>query len=216
MRQRRRIRRGITAPCACACSWVSITNTPAHSPEVITSEASLARRLPAAKPASRAPHGAPVHYAHHRPEQTTLYRLVQQHAAAFFEQAEAAAGAGLPQFVKEAFDACLECGIPAHGFLRLHCSARRVAQTAAHLVDHVIPRVHVRHWVLALPIPLRLLLAAQPKRVTPVLQAVYRVVMRHLLVQADLKADEADSGAATLIQSFGSPCRLHLIRLVSA
>ena len=29
----------------------------------------------------RAPDGAPVHYERHRPEQTTLYRLVQLHAA---------------------------------------------------------------------------------------------------------------------------------------
>ena len=78
-------------------------------------------------------------------------------------------------------DAFLECGILAHGFLRLHCGdcghdklvafsckrrgfcpscgARRMAQTAAHLVDHVIPRVPVRQWALSLPIPLRLLLA---------------------------------------------------------
>ena len=44
-------------------------------------------------PGHGAPDGAPVHYERHRPEQTTLYRLVQQHAATFFEQAEAAAGA---------------------------------------------------------------------------------------------------------------------------
>ena len=136
--------------------------------------------------------GAPVHYARHRPEQTTLYRLVQQHAATFFAQAEDAAGADLPQFVREEFDAFLECGILAHGFLRLRCGdcghdkllafsckrrgfcpscgARRMSQTAAHLVDHVIPHVPVRQWVLSLPIPLRLLLAAQPELVTPVLQ----------------------------------------------
>ena len=48
------------------------------------------------------------------------------------------------------------------------CGARRLARTAAHLVDHVIPHVPVRQWVLSLPIPLRLLLATQPKRVTPV------------------------------------------------
>ena len=129
----------------------------------------------------RAPDGAPVHYERHRPEQTTLYRLVQQHAATFFAQAEDAAGADLPQFVKDEFDAFLECGILAHGFLRLHCGefghdklvafsckrrgfcpscgARRMAQTAAHLVDHVIPHVPVRQWVLSLAIPLRLLLA---------------------------------------------------------
>ena len=57
----------------------------------------------------------------HRPEQTTLYRLVQQHAAIVFAQAEDAAGADLPQFVKAEFDAFLECGILAHGFLRLRC-----------------------------------------------------------------------------------------------
>jgi hypothetical protein len=57
--------------------------------------------------------------------------------------------------------------------------------------------------VLSLPIPLRLLLAAQPKLVTPVLQVVHRVITRQLLGQAGLKADEADSGAVTLIQRFG-------------
>jgi Transposase zinc-binding domain len=117
-------------------------------------------------------------------------------------------------------------GILAHGFLRLHCGdcghdklvafsckrrgfcpscgARRMAQTAAHLGDHVIPHVPVRQWVLSLPIPLRLLLAEQPKLVTPVLQVVQRVITRRRLGQAGLKADEADSGAVTLIQRFGS------------
>ena len=66
-----------------------------------------------------------------------------------------------------------------------------MAQTAAHLVDHVIPHVPVRQWVLSLPIPLRLLLAAQPKLVTPVLQVVHRVITRHLLGQAGLKPEEA-------------------------
>ena len=79
-----------------------------------------------------------------------------------------------------------------------------MAQTVAYLVDHLIPHVPVRQWVLIwvirLPIPLRLLLAAQPQLVTPVLQVVHRVLTRFLLEQAGLKADEADSGAVTLIQ----------------
>ena len=67
-----------------------------------------------------APDGVPVHYERHRPEQTTLYRLVQQHAATFFAQAEseAEAGADLPQFVKEEFDAFLECGVLARRTVR--------------------------------------------------------------------------------------------------
>ena len=64
------------------------------------------------------------------------------------------------------------------------CGARRMAQTAAHLVDHVIPHVPMRQWVLSLPIPLRLLLAAQPKLVTPVLHVVHRVIKRHLRLRS--------------------------------
>ena len=45
---------------------------------------------------------------------------MQQPAATLLAQAEGGAGAGLPQFVKHEFDALLECGILAHGFLRLH------------------------------------------------------------------------------------------------
>ena len=40
----------------------------------------------------RVPDGAPVHDERHRPEQTTLYRLVQQHVATFI--------ADLPQNVQ--------------------------------------------------------------------------------------------------------------------
>jgi hypothetical protein len=104
----------------------------------------------------RAPDGAQVHYERHRPELTTLYRLVQQHAASFIEHTEASTGAELPRFIKDEFDAFLECGILAHGLLRLRCGecghdkllafsckrrgfcpscgARRMSQSAAHLV----------------------------------------------------------------------------------
>ena len=40
---------------------------------------------------------------------------VQQRAATFLAETKAAAGADLPQFVKDGF---LECGILAHGVLR--------------------------------------------------------------------------------------------------
>ena len=49
----------------------------------------------------------------------------------------------------------------------------------------------VRQWALSPPIPLRLLPTAQPKLEIPVLQVVHRVITRHLLGQAGLKADEA-------------------------
>jgi len=64
--------------------------------------------------------------------------------------------------------------------------------------------------VLSLPIPLRLLLAAQPELVTPVLQVVHRAITRFLLKQAGVKADDAQSGAVTLIQRFGSAANLNI------
>ena len=45
---------------------------------------------------------------------------------------------------------------------------------------------------------------------TPVLQVVHRVITRHLLGQAGLKADRADSGAVTLIRRFGSAANLNI------
>jgi hypothetical protein len=168
-----------------------------------------------------------------RPRCTAWYsRLVQQHAASFIAHTEASTGAELPRFIKDEFEAFLECGILAHGFLRLRCGecghdkllafsckrrgfcpscgARRMSQTAAHLVDRVIPHVPVRQWVLSLPIPLRVLLAARPELVTPVLQVVQRLVTRHLLDAAGLKADEGQGGAVTLIQRFGSAANLNI------
>ena len=179
-----------------------------------------------------APVGKCVHYERRRPEETTLYQLVQEHLETFFAQVEAETGAGLPDFVKDEFDAFLECGILAHGFLRLRCEdcaheklvafsckrrgfcpscgARRMAETAAHLVDQVIPQVPVRQWVLSFPIPLRFLLAAHPHLLSPVLQVINRAISTFLTQQAGLKRTEAQTGAVTLIQRFGSAANLNI------
>ena len=90
------------------------------------------------------------------------------------------------------------------------CGARRMAETAAHLVDHVIPRVPVRQWVLSFPIPLRFLFAAHPELLTPVLQIVHRVISGFLIKQAGLKRTQAATGAVTLIQRFGSAANLNI------
>ena len=60
----------------------------------------------------RAPDGAALHYERHRPEQSTLYRLVQQHGASFIAYTEASTGAELPRFIKDEFDAFLEAAQP--------------------------------------------------------------------------------------------------------
>ena len=91
-----------------------------------------------------------------------------------------------------------------------------MSQTAAYLVDYVVAHVPVRQWVFSLPIPLRLLLAAQPELVTLALRVVQRVVTRYLLHAAELKADEGHGGSVTLIQRVGSAAsfNIHLQCLV--
>jgi Putative transposase len=85
-----------------------------------------------------------------------------------------------------------------------------MSETAAYLVDHVIPSVPLRQWVLSLPIALRVLLAAQPNLVTTVLHFVQRKIMRHLLQQAHLNQTQAQGGSVTLIQRFGSAANLNI------
>lgn len=57
---------------------------------------------------------------------------------------------------------------------------------------------------------LRLLLAAPPKPVTPVPQAVQRVLARYFLWQAELASDEGHGGAVKLTQRFGFAARLNI------
>ncbi len=85
-----------------------------------------------------------------------------------------------------------------------------MAETAAHLVDHVIPRVPVRQWVLSFPIPLRLLFATHPQLLAPVLQIVHRIIATFLIKQAGLKRTEAATSAVTLIQRFGSAANVNI------
>ena len=126
------------------------------------------------------------------------------------------------------FEVCqiFELTILAHGYLRLRCDGcreeklaafsckrrgicpscgtRRMAEAAAHLVGHVIPKVPVRQWVLSFPIPLRSLFAVHPELLAPVLQIIHRSIATFLFKQTGQKRDQAATGAVTLIQRFGS------------
>ena len=79
-----------------------------------------------------------------------------------------------------------------------------MAEAAAHLVGHVIPKVPVRQWVLSFPIPLRSLFAVHPELLAPVLQIIHRSIATFLFKQTGQKRDQAATGAVTLIQRFGS------------
>jgi len=89
-----------------------------------------------------------------------------------------------------------------------------MAQTAANLVDSVLPKVPVRQWVLSLPFPLRIWAARRPKLRATVVGILLRVV-RALLRRAT--GQRAGSiGAVCFHQYFGSSLNLnvHLHMLV--
>lgn len=174
---------------------------------------------------------AAPHYERRRPEQTPLYRLVREHYERFAAELEQA-NTGLPIFIKDEFKAYLECGILAHGFLRLTCDScardtlvafsckrrgicpscgtRRMAETAADLVDNILPQVPVRQWVLSFPMPLRSVFAIHPQLITPVLQIIQRALHGHHLKQTGVPREHAASGGITLIQRFGSAANLNI------
>jgi hypothetical protein len=54
------------------------------------------------------------------PEESVLYGVVQAEIETFLARAETR-GRPVPRFVERVFRAYLECGVLAHGFLRLHC-----------------------------------------------------------------------------------------------
>jgi ribosomal protein S27E len=173
----------------------------------------------------------PPGYRRHRPESTLLYRLVAEHYPKFRDR-RAAEERPLPRYVEDEFEAYLKCGRLEHGFLRVQCEscraeklvafsckrrgfcpscgARRMVETAALLVDDVLPRQPVRQWVLSLPFALRYLLATRPEVITQVLGIIYRAISGHLIRKVGLSRASAVTGAVTLIQRFGSALNLNV------
>ena len=123
-------------------------------------------------------------YRRHCPEDTLLYQIVAQHYPAFAAMMSAP-GRPLPTFVQREFEDYLKCGRLDYGFLRVRCSvchaeklvafsckrrgfcpscgARRMVDSAALLVDEVLPHAPIRQWVLSVPFPLRFLFAREPQ-----------------------------------------------------
>jgi hypothetical protein len=139
----------------------------------------------------------------------------------------------VPRFVERELRSFLECGILAYGFVRVYCDAcrqdrvvpfsckgravcpscggRRMADTAAHLVDRVFPEVPVRQWVLSLPFSLRYRLAFDAPLVRDVLQIFVRTVFSSIRRRAGIPASnrQARCGAVSFVQRFGDALRLN-------
>ena len=174
----------------------------------------------------------PYTYSRHKPEETVLYKIIQNNWLSFQEQVEQETGYGLPDFVVKEFDEYLRCGILAHGFLRAQCQschfehlvafsckrrgfcpscgARRMSETAAHLVDSVLPMKNIRQWVISFPFQIRLCLAVRPKIMARALEITHAVISSYYHKKVGLKKSHAKTGAVTLIQRFGGSLNVNV------
>ena len=59
-----------------------------------------------------------------------------------------------------------------------------MAESAALLVDEVLPEQPIRQWVLSFPYQLRFLFASRPEIMGKVLGIVYRAIAGHLIKKA--------------------------------
>src|SRR5205807_1082434 len=133
-------------------------------------------------------------------EGTVLHRVVRENLETFLREAgDRTDGGGLPRFVEREFREFLTCGALGRGFARVRCEncaferlvpfsckrrgfcpscgGRRMAGQAADLVDHVLPHVPMRQWVLSLPRRLRYLVAYNHALCRAVLGVAVRVVL---------------------------------------
>lgn len=171
-------------------------------------------------------------YVRRDPEKSPLYQVVSQNLNTFLQVAEIE-GKRLPKHVIQEFEAFLRCGILAYGFLRLQCQGcrherlvafsckkrgicsscggRRMAETAANLVDHILPEVGVRQWVLSYPFQIRYLLARDSKIQSACLEIALRAITTFLKrkVRVPGSRERLQAGAVTLIQRFGGSINLN-------
>ncbi len=175
----------------------------------------------------------PALYRPRDPAKTVLYRVVQAHFETYLSlSSEGWDDNPVPAYVEREFRRYLECGILAHGFARARCpecghdflvafsckgrcvcpscNARRMAETAAHLVDHVFPPLPVRQWVLSLPKRLRYFLRQDRQAVTAVLNIFLRVIEQVLREHVPGSAEKARQGAVSFVHRFGSALNEHL------
>jgi hypothetical protein len=138
-------------------------------------------------------------------EKTPLYKVVAEHLEGWLE-ARAVAEQTVSAHVERELRSYLTCGILCFGFGRARCTScgqgfvvafsckgrgvcpscngRRMAQTAAHLVDRVIPPVPVRQWVISVPKRLRCFLADRPNAVAALTRIFIEEIERLLCTAA--------------------------------
>jgi hypothetical protein len=88
-----------------------------------------------------------------------------------------------------------------------------MAQTAAHLVEQVLPWVPTRQWVVSVPVPLRSWMASSQDLTAKVHTIIRRTIAQYYVnqaVQGGVERPQVHPGSVTFIQRFGSALQLNL------
>jgi len=152
---------------------------------------------------------------------------LRQNLESFLAYAREHYDGGLPRYVDAELRAYLKCGVFSHGFTRCHCDAcghdllvafscksrtvcpscagRRMANTAAAIVDRVLPDVPVRQYVLSLPYELRRLAAFKADVLTGLGRIFVDAVFASYRRRATRRGGaDGQCGAINFVQRFGS------------
>lgn len=90
------------------------------------------------------------------------------------------------------------------------CSARRMVDSTAWLMDEILPDQPHRQWVLSVLHPLRWLFARMPEVMGKALGIITRAITHFLIKKAGQTHQTAKTGSVTLIQRFGSALNLNV------
>jgi len=165
-------------------------------------------------------------YERRRPENSPLYQIVLQHLESFV------ANEDVPSFAERALQKFLTCGSLAAGFVRVwcpecheeslvafsckdrgfcpSCTGRRAAQTAANLVDFVLPTQPLRQWVFVLPFDLHARVSRDPALESAVLGVFIDELTAHLRTVTGTEEPLGQAGTVSVSQKFGSSLNLHV------
>jgi hypothetical protein len=164
-------------------------------------------------------------YRPRRPEKTVLFDVVKKHYKTWHKNAENQ----VPHYVDKEFTGYLGCGILAKGFAYARCedcrqevliafsckgrgicpscNARAMVETAANLIENVVPQIPVRQFVMSFPMRIRHYLETHA-----ILQSVLRIVVEEIrkqLIACSRQVANAQIGAVSFIQHFGNSLNVH-------
>jgi hypothetical protein len=179
-------------------------------------------------------YAGPGVYAPRRPQQTVLYKLVQDNLETWLATRREACldDDPIPTHVEKAFRNYLLCGIWAAGLVKYvcpdgcdhavcvalscrtrglcpSCGAKSMAITAMHLEQHVLPRVGFRQWVISFPKRVRYFLQHDSRRFRSVLRICMRAIESAIRAGCPDAPAEARVVAVLLSQGFGASLNVH-------